>query len=588
MNYDYTPASSESPVIGKVCKHAVYVVSKRDKLKDMTFIKQTSIHENGDRTNQFLKVPDYVRPFYIVREKYRKFQQKKDYIDKRLVKEYKSTQARLAMSIKRVLYGINDRNAELMVVKNNPYVFGCETPVPVLIKHKYFERYGDYQETEASTMAAYDVETDMINGDGEDVIMASTTFKKHIYFAVIRSFFDGMSDDEILEGLKKAEDELIGERLRRRNATVHYEIVDTQTEVVENNIKCWHMWEPDYISSWNASYDMQRNEHALIMGNRDLEEVYTDPSLPREFRYYEYDKGRTHKRKENGDSQPLEWQEQYPTVRAAAKWQWLDGASFYAIKNAPKGKKESYSLEFTAQDNGIEGKLYTDRGSHLTQGKGAWHRWMQKYAKFEYCMYNISDNLVIEELDEKTNDVALNLPLLLKSTEFFNYPSQPKCISNELSFIAEEHGFIWGTKGRGSKDDPDKKLDVHKPTLGEWIALLETEKNADNGKAIFIGMPGIRSRGRGLTDDIDVEGAYPTATVALNVSNKTTRMEACAIQGLNPLQFREVGVNYASSPKANAVSLCQTLHGFPGYEEMDNVFPALFEEEFGEPLKMAA
>lgn len=588
MNYDYTPASSESPVIGKVCKHAVYVVSKRDKLKDMTFIKQTSIHENGDRTNQFLKVPDYVRPFYIVREKYRKFQQKKDYIDKRLVKEYKSTQARLAMSIKRVLYGINDRNAELMVVKNNPYVFGCETPVPVLIKHKYFERYGDYQETEASTMAAYDVETDMINGEGEDVIMASTTFKKHIYFAVIRSFFDGMSDDEILEGLKKAEDELIGERLRRRNATVHYEIVDTQTEVVENNIKCWHMWEPDYISSWNASYDMQRNEHALIIGNRDLEEVYTDPSLPREFRYYEYDKGRTHKRKENGDSQPLEWQEQYPTVRAAAKWQWLDGASFYAIKNAPKGKKESYSLEFTAQDNGIEGKLYTDRGSHLTQGKGAWHKWMQKYAKFEYCMYNISDNLVIEELDEKTNDVALNLPLLLKSTEFFNYPSQPKCISNELSFIAEEHGFIWGTKGRGSKDDPDKKLDVHKPTLGEWIALLETEKNADNGKAIFIGMPGIRSRGRGLTDDIDVEGAYPTATVALNVSNKTTRMEACAIQGLNPLQFREVGVNYASSPKANAVSLCQTLHGFPGYEEMDNVFPVLFEEEFGEPLKMAA
>lgn len=588
MNYDYTPASSESPVIGKVCKHAVYVVSKRDKLKDMTFIKQTSIHENGDRTNQFLKVPDYVRPFYIVREKYRKFQQKKDYIDKRLVKEYKSTQARLAMSIKRVLYGINDRNAELMVVKNNPYVFGCETPVPVLIKHKYFERYGDYQETEASTMAAYDVETDMINGEGEDVIMASTTFKKHIYFAVVRSFFDGMSDDEILEGLKKAEDELIGERLRRREATVHYEIVDTQTEVVENNIKCWHMWEPDYISSWNASYDMQRNEHALIMGNRDLEEVYTDPSLPREFRYYEYDKGRTHKRKENGDSQPLEWQEQYPTVRAAAKWQWLDGASFYAIKNAPKGKKESYSLEFTAQDNGIEGKLYTDRGSHLTQGKGAWHKWMQKYAKFEYCMYNISDNLVIEELDEKTNDVALNLPLLLKSTEFFNYPSQPKCISNELSFIAEEHGFIWGTKGRGSKDDPDKKLDVHKPTLGEWIALLETEKNADNGKAIFIGMPGIRSRGRGLTDDIDVEGAYPTATVALNVSNKTTRMEACAIQGLNPLQFREVGVNYASSPKANAVSLCETLHGFPGYEEMDNVFPILFEEEFGEPLKMAA
>lgn len=585
MNYSYTPPSSESPVKGKVCKHAVYVPSKRDPLKDMTFIKQTTIHESGERTNQFLKVADYVRDFYIVKEKYRKFEQKKDYIDKRLVKKYRSTQSRLAMSIKRVLFGINDRNADLMAVKANPYVFGCETSVPVLIKRKYFERYPDYQETEPATLAAYDVETDMVNGDGEDVIMASTTMKEKIFFSVVRSFFDGLSDEEILDGLHKAEQELIGERLKRRNATVHYNLVDFQAECVENNIKVWHMWEPDFISSWNASYDMQRNEHALITGGRDLEEVYTDPSIPREFRYYKYDKGRTHKRKENGDSQPLEWQEQYPTVRAAAKWQWLDGASFYAIKNAPKGKKESYSLEFTAQDNGIEGKLYTDKGSHLTQGKGAWHRWMQKHAKFEYCMYNISDNLVIEEMDEKTNDIALNLPLLLKSTEFFDYPSQPKCISNELSFIAEEHGYIWGTKGRGGKKD---ELDKHKPTLGDWIALLETEKNADNGKAVFVGMPGIRSRGRGLTDDIDVEGAYPTATVALNISNKTTRIEACAIQGLTPLQFREVGVNYASSPKANAVSLCATLHQFPGYEEIDEVFPDMFEEEFGIPLPKAA
>lgn len=582
MNYSYTPASSESPVVGKVCKHAVYVPSKRDPLKDMTFIKQTSIHENGDRTNQFLKVADYVRSFYIVREKFRKFDQKKDYIDKRLVKEYRSTQAKLAMTIKRVLYGINDRTADLEMMKNNPYVFGCQTPTPVLIKHKYFENFEQYQETEPCTMAAYDVETDMVNGDGDDVIMASTTFKEKIFFSVVRSFFNGLSDEEILKGLKASEEELIGERLRRRGATVHYDLVDHQAECVENNIKVWHMWEPDFISSWNASYDMARNEHALLMGNKDLEEVYTDPSIPREFRYYKFDKGRTHKRKENGDTQPLEWQEQFPTVRAAAKWQWLDGASFYAIKNAPKGKKESYGLEFTAQDNGIEGKLYTDKGSHLTQGKGAWHKWMQKNAKFEYCMYNISDNLVIEELDEKTTDIALNLPLLLKSTEFFDYPSQPKAISNELSFIAEEHGYIWGTKGRSSKDD----LDKHKPTLGDWIALLETEKNADNGKAIFVGMPGIRSRGRGLTDDIDVEGAYPTATVALNVSNKTTRMEACAIQGLNPLQFREVGVNYASSPKANAVSLCHTLHRFPSFEDMEDLFPAMFEEEFGEPYKV--
>ena len=161
--------------------------------------------------------------------------------------------------------------------------------------------------------------------------------------------------------------------------------------------------------------------------------------------------------------------------------------------------------------------------------------------------------------------------MLLKSSEFFNYPSQPKCISDELSFVAKDNGYVWGTRGTTSKDE----LDDLKPDLKDWIALLETEKNEDMGKALFIGMPGIRSRGRGLTDDIDVTGAYPTATVALNVSNKTTRMEACKIEGLNRFQFREVGVNYASSPKANALSLCTTLHRFPTITEIEQVYEKL-------------
>lgn len=572
---------SDDPVVGKVCKHAIYTVNKYDPLDDMTFIKQTSIHQSGKRSNQFLKVRNYVRNFYIVKEKYRKFNQKKDYIEKHMVKEFKSTQAKLAMTINRILYGYNDPKADLGMMKNSPYLFGCETSVPVIIKRKYFEKFEEYQQTEPLTLAAYDVETDMVNGDGTDIIMAATTFKERIILSVCRSFFEGLSDELILKGLKEHEDRLLRKKLDDRNATVIYHIADNQGAVVKANLDKWHEWEPDFISSWNAAYDMERNEHALKVCNYDIEEAYCDPSVPKEYRYYNFNRGRTHKRKENGDLQPLDWQERFPTLQASAKWQWIDGASFYAIKNAPSGKKESYSLEYTAQDNGIDGKLYTEAGSHLTPGKAGWHIYMQKYCKFEYCMYCINDNLVIENLDEKTNDVSLNLPLLLKSTEFFNYPSQPKCISNELSFIAEAHGFIWGTKGRG-KDE----LDKHKPTLGDWIALLETEKNANLGKPVFKGMPQIRSRGRGLTDDIDVEGAYPTATVALNVGNKTTMIEACQIQGLTPLQFREVGVNYASSPKANAIGLCKTLHNFPGVEDLTKQFPEMYKNHFGKELEL--
>lgn len=578
MKYNFIKQKPESPVIGQVCKHAVYVVNKQDKLDDMTFVKLTNVHENGERSNEFLRVANYKRPFYIVKEKYRKFNQKKDYIDKRLLTQYHSSHAKLAMTISRILYGVNDRNADLAMIKNNPYLFGCEASVPVIIKRAYYDRQPELAEKEPATLAAYDVETDVVNFPVETapIMMASTTMKEVIYFCACRSWYDEDNDEEIIANLEAKAQELIGDRLKKRNATIYWELVDNEGQVAYNNIQAWHQLQPDFVGAWNAIYDMEANERALKRYGYDLETTYSHPGTPPNFRYYFLSPGRTHKRKENGDSQPLEWQERFPTLRAAATWQWLDYASFYAIKNAPKGKKESYSLQFTAEDNGIDGKLYTESGSHLETGKGAWHKYMQTHCKYEYSIYNIVDNLVIEELAEKTNDISLNLPLLLKSSEFFDYPSQPRLISNELAFIAEKHGYIWGTKGRG-KDE----LDKYKPTLGDWIALLETEKNADLGKPVFKGLPGVRSRGRGLTDDIDVTGAYPTATVALNVSNKTTRMEACKIEGLNALQFREVGVNYASSPQANAIGLCQTLHRFPGVEEIEKVYEDILNKEKG-------
>ena len=184
-------------------------------------------------------------------------------------------------------------------------------------------------------------------------------------------------------------------------------------------------WHPDWIAAWNAAYDMDHNQDALLAYNMDPKTVYSDPNIPKKYHYYNLSHGRTHKRKENGDSQPLSWEQRFPTLQAAAGWQWVDAASFYAIKRAPQGKKDSYGLEFTAQDNKVDGKLYTEHGAHLPPGSPDWHKYMQINHIFVYSMYNIKDNITIEELDETTNDLSLSLPMLLKSSEFFNYPSQP-------------------------------------------------------------------------------------------------------------------------------------------------------------------
>lgn len=570
----FYPVTNTSPIVGKVCKSVTYIPNRFDKTKDLNLIKVTNVHEDGSRSNELIGVEDYVRDFYLVKEKYRKYKDNKDYIDKRLCEKRRSTQAKLAAAISKGLYGYNDNSAELSTMLNNPYVFGCQ-PTPVIIKHKYFERYGDYQEKEAYTTAAYDVETDMINGEGTEITMASTSFKTKIIFSAVRRIYPkGWSDAKIINELKRYEDMLLKETLDARGAVVEYVLVDNEAEVVKTNVAKWHEWSPDWIAAWNAIYDMEANDRALKNYNIYPSEVYSDPKVPKQYQFYNLNPGRTHKKKENGDTMPLEWQERFPTLQAAASWQWVDAASFYAIKRAAGGKKDSYSLEFTAQDNKVDGKLYTESGSHLPAGSPDWHRYMQANHIFEYSMYNIKDNITIEQINEETDDLSLSLPMLLKSSEFYNYPSQPKCISDELSFIAMDEGYVWGARGRGLKDE----FDQYKPDLSDWIALLETEKVEELGKYLFLGMDSVRSRARGTTDDIDVTGAYPTGSVASNVSNKTTRMEACKIEGLDRIEFREVGVNYASSTNANAISLARTLHRFPSLEEALYIYDQLSAE----------
>lgn len=565
----------ESPIIGRVCKHATYSVSRTDKSNDLLVCKITNIHENGERSTSFIGLENQPFDFWIVKKKYRNFNDKRDYIKASMCDRHRSTYARMASNINKILKGYPDNSLSLKQAKSSQFVFGCEQTAPVKMKHRFFVKYPKFQETEPYDVAAYDVETDMHKKDNP-VIMASTTFKKKVIFSAVRSWFDEDSDEEILKKLKEAEEIYLKESLMERDAVVEYVLVDTPGQVVKTNVDKWHEWGPDWLISWNSEYDMTKNQEALANDGYDLSEVYCDPTVPWQYRYYKFDPGRTHKIKDNGDSSPLEPQERFPTVRSMAKWQWFDGMSFYAIKRAPQGKKDSYTLQDTAVREKVKGKLYTDdTGIEVKPGTPDWHRIMQKNYKYLYCMYNIEDNFVIERLNEKTHDYSLSFPMLIKSSEFFNYPSQPKCISDELSFIALENGKVWGTCGLEQGD----KFDKYKQDLRDWIALLETEKNSDKGIAIFNGMPTVRSRGRRLVDDLDVTGAYPYGTFTENVSNYTTRIEVCKIQGLDRFGFRQVSINYASSPKANCIMLCNKLHGFPKLSEIDDYWDKIVAKE---------
>lgn len=562
----------DNPIVGRVCKHAYLSFNRFNSDHDLLTAKITNIHADGTRTHILRTIEDYKRDFYLVKEKLRKFKDKRDYIEVAKCDKYSSNEAQLATNISRRLFGRPDRSARVADLKNNPYVFGCQESVPVIYKQKFYDRFPDHQPAEAFEVAAYDVETYITKDGGVgSVNMASTTIKEQAFWSGLRSYFpkeDQKDDAIILRKLNEKAAIHLKDYMEKHKVKIEWVLADTPGQVVYNNIQYWHRRGMDFVVSWNANFDMERNEEALSNEDYNLAEVYSDPIIPKAYQDYYYFKGREFKRKVDGSQSPLEAQERFPVVQAPAKWQWFDGMSFYAIKRAPGGKKESYSLQATAKAEGVEGKLYIPEADHLQPGSVEWHKFMVANFPYEYVMYNIRDNWVIEDLNRQTNDYSLSLPSLVTSSELKSYQSQPSMISDKLSFIALEHGYVWGTVGR-KKEDLLKEI---KPDLRDWIALLHAELNEDKGKAIYAGLPSWRSRGRGDTDDIDVTGAYPHITVSLNVSNKTTKLEVCEIEGLDRYEFRRVGVNYASSPIANAVTLCNTIYGMPQLTEINSFY----------------
>lgn len=559
----------DNKIIARVCKHAYLAFSKFDSTSDLLTAKITRIYENGKRESVLIQKKNYRRTFYTVKPKYRTFNDRRDYIEISKCDKHTSNEARLADNISKVLWGRPNPKANLAELKNSQFLFGCHETVPVVFKQKFFEKYPNHQPEEAYVVAAYDVET-YINPDGEagDVNMASLTCEDVVHFVGVRSFFPDKDDETIIRKLNEHADLFLSDYMKRHNVTIHWHLVDTPGQCVYLAVQAFHIVGPDWIVSWNANFDMSKNEEMLTKEGYDLKQVYSDPSIPDEFKDYNYYEGRKFKTKVDGSQTPLDPQERFPTLRAPAKWQWFDGMSFYAIKRAPGGKLESYSLQSTAEREGIEGKLYTEHGSHLELGSGEWHIYMQKHHPYIYAMYNIRDNWTIEDLNRETNDYSLSLPSLIGPSELGSYQSQPSMISDKLSFIAMEHGYVWGTVGR-KKDDPLKEL---KPDLRDWIALLHAELNELNGIPLFRGLQDWRSMGRGDTDDIDVTGAYPHVTVSLNVSNRTTQLEVCKVEGLDRMEFRRLGVNYASSPVANASTLCNTVYNMPNLTEVCNFY----------------
>ena len=115
-------------------------------------------------------------------------------------------------------------------------------------------------------------------------------------------------------------------------------------------------------------------EHLKYAGI-DPAEVFSDPSVPPEFRYFNYQEGTKIKVTESGRTMPLSPAERWHVVTCPASFYPIDGMCVYQKIRLGKGKM-SYALDATLERHlGIR-KLKFKEADGLE--RLAWHEFMQK------------------------------------------------------------------------------------------------------------------------------------------------------------------------------------------------------------------
>ena len=110
-----------------------------------------------------------------------------------------------------------------------------------------------------------------------------------------------------------------------------------------------------------------------------------------------------------------------------------------------------------------------------------WHEVMQKHHKVIYGVYIIVDSIRLEQLDEKTKDLASSITMYSKNSDFKNFNSNPKRLTDDMHFwyLNRPNRSVIGT----ASDQMSHFLDRFVIGHDDWIITLASYMAAAIGLA---------------------------------------------------------------------------------------------------------
>lgn len=549
----------ESQVVDRIFRHANHIECQRfDSRDDAVFVKEKLIMADGSVKDNLRAFYNYERPFWIVRDRFRNYKQKKEREDINKLQEFKSTQRQLVMNIKRAMQNFYLGDT-LRDVSNSPYLYGTDIEIESIL----YNDYARNRKTEKQlpyVYGAYDIETYMDEGPitGEP-IMASLVTSDVIQTTVHRHFIRqyGEKATELITNLLHTE---LGHFIEELGLTFELEIVDDPGMVAKRSIERIHETDVDVVGIWNIDFDIPKIVQTLVNYNHPPNEVFSDPSVPQDYKYFRYVQGPSSRKTDAGKIMPLSPAERWHYAVYPAKWNMLDSMCVYADMRKAGGK-EPYGLDAVLKKNIDMGKLKFSKANHLKGGE--WHTFMQHNYPLEYIIYNIFDCLGMILLDRQTQDISINFPLLIGSTHISRAMSNPRKFCNDVHFRLmnnEEDKSVLGTTGK--KETMVLDIDEKLPDKAGWVMTLSADMCERVGVNVVSDVPGLKSSVFMHVSDLDIEGTYPSEQVAYNVSKETTRYEVQRIEGVGWEERRRWGV-LMNAGEVNCVQLATNLFNFP-------------------------
>ena len=537
------------------CRFAVQCPRPKDQIRDLHVVKEIIHTKDGKTAPNLRLIWDYKRPFWITKKGCRNHQQKKEWEKLDNLQQFSCTQSNLISSVAQAM-GEPWYKGDLRKLCRSPYIYGADILSTALIKQRYKAQYPDV--STGFSVACFDVETDVLYGT-EEIIMATLSYKDRVVTCIQKSYFEGHV--RIEEQLMEKMDKYLSEYVEKRKIKWEIIIVEDELEAVTTCMKRAHEWKPDFVAIWNITFDLGKIINALEKRGVDPKDVFSDPSIPQAYRFFKFKIGPSQKVTASGKVTPIKNAARWHTVFCPASFYLIDAMCAYRHIRTGDPEEPSYALdEILDKKLGIRKLKFKEADGYE---RLEWHQVMQKNFKFEYVIYNVFDCVSMEELDEKTNDLVLTLPMLSKNSDFENFKSQPRRLVDDLHFVVQEKGLVIAT----TSDEMQTEDDEDTVDLTNWITTLPAHLVVDNGLKIIEENPSLSTNIRVGVGDLDVKAAYPTNEVIFNVSKETTIKEICSIEGISDATYRAQAINL-SGGHTNSVEFCQFMFGLPSLDKM--------------------